>query len=164
MLIPTSLSFINLVSWFKITHKFLGGYKLQKFRIPKKGGFNWTPWTPPKSATGCNIEAAAGCRNIIHCVMWPFFSAADPCETAICPNQIVCRVDALTGRPYCQALCSINNGSCPAGDKCSLVNKSCINPCPLAVEYSKFVKFTIIHFYVHLICVLPQLQWTHVLV
>ena len=75
----------------------------------------------------------------LYCVNAIFNTATHPCKTAICPNGTKCEVDSSSGIAHCQPSCDINNGGCPQGSECSLVNATvCFaQPCLLAVKCSK---------------------------
>ena len=59
----------------------------------------------------------------------------DPCESFECPDGARCRLYPPTGEPFCQPDCSLDNGGCPANQRCSLNEVQCIrSPCPPVVE------------------------------
>ena len=61
---------------------------------------------------------------------------AHPCKTSICPNGTRC--EDSSGVALCQPSCSVDNGGCPLGDKCSIENESCsFQPCLLRVKCSE---------------------------
>ena len=68
--------------------------------------------------------------------------ATHPCKTAICPNNTKCVQLTPGNTALCQGSCDINNGGCPPGEKCSLVNTTdCfVKPCPLTVKCSKSIE------------------------
>ena len=57
------------------------------------------------------------------------------CENIRCKKGSQCKVDELTGWPYCQPSCDLSNGGCAANETCSLRKVICFRaPCPPVVE------------------------------
>ena len=88
--------------------------------------------------TVSGIFTTYSCTNTIIMIIC---TATHPCKTAICSNKTKCEeYPSSPRRSICQPSCDIQNGGCPHGDKCSLVNSTdCIvQPCPLTVKCSEY--------------------------
>lgn len=77
------------------------------------------------------------------------FCTVDSCTNIKCSNGSQCRVFKPTGEAYCEPSCDINNGGCPANEKCSLQPVQCIRaPCPPVVQCSSSINVSLLSTYI----------------
>ena len=59
----------------------------------------------------------------------------DSCTGFECPTGSQCKVYEPTGEAFCEPSCDLNNGGCPANQRCSLETVQCVRaPCPPVVK------------------------------
>ena len=63
------------------------------------------------------------------------FLFLDACEIKKCQPGSRCKVFEPTGEAFCEPSCDIDNGGCPAGQSCTLLDVQCVRaPCPPVVQ------------------------------
>ena len=59
----------------------------------------------------------------------------DRCTGFECPTGSQCKVYEPTREAFCEPSCDLNNGGCPANQRCSLETVQCVRaPCPPVVK------------------------------
>ena len=81
------------------------------------------------------ISVPVSIMTVIFFLLCLHYSGIDPCDGFECSSNARCRVHPPTGEAFCEESCSLNNGGCPFGQECSLVQPLCLpgSPCPLLV-------------------------------